>query len=99
MPPEETLKMDEVINVPCNKVDKAMARQIAQERGVPMAQIIREAIDTQHRMLFSNEPRCATGHRCLCASLHAVNQVNGPSGSERVLAVHHRQNPDEYMER
>lgn len=80
-------KNDQVINVPCTMSDKAMARQLAENAGLNMSHIIRQAIRTLHDMTFSNAPRCATGAQCLCPAMHQVRAPSTLSPAERVIAA------------
>lgn len=87
---EEKQTNTQVINVPCTPLDKAMARQLAQESGMTMSHVIREALKNQHKMVFSNAPTCATGQPCLCPTMHAVRPAQGISDHERVIQANHR---------
>ncbi len=84
-------KYTTVINVPCSGTDKAMAQQLAADLGSPMSRIIRQGIQTLHKMRFTNQPHCATGEPCKCAHMHVLRQAGEPTDEERVQAAHAQQ--------
>ncbi len=99
MSPDPTVKINtETLTVPCSIVDKAMITQLATDTGQSMSHVVRDLIKWRHQMRFSNNPTCANGHKCLCSSMHAVQEANAMSDQDRVENVHMRMNPGVYQE-
>ena len=88
----------EFVNIPMSPTYKAMLKQLKTDTRRSMAQVVRDGIESEYRMAYANEPRCANSAHCKCPALHMVQQTN-PKSNEAIMTENaKRTDPDGYME-
>lgn len=84
MPQNNEPKKNLDINVKMSPTDKSMLKQLSDDSGMGMSQIVREMISARYRMRFANEPTCVNCARCLCANMHRLQEENRLTDEELV---------------
>lgn len=75
-------RFTEQYNVMLDTTHRSMLGQVAEDKGVPASQLVREWISNAYRMRFANEPRCVSGEQCKCPLAHAGQPARTASNEE-----------------